>query len=174
MKKANYISTLILLISTLLLRSCSEDFLDRKPTSALTELIYFQNVAELENGLVACYGALGSFIGFEVDHYIVGDIGSDDADKGSTDDDIPEILDLSYSRQRATNGWIYGVWIDAYAIIARCNEVIDKSSGIKEDSIAVRKIVNQAKFIRALCYYQLVTRFWRYSPFKQIYESGRD
>ncbi len=162
MKKTDYKITLILLISTLLVSSCSEDFLDRKPTSALTELSYFQNVAELETGLIACYGALGSFIGFEVDHYIIGDIGSDDADKGSTDDDIPEILDISYSRQRATNGWIYGVWSDAYAIIARCNEVIDKSAGIPADTLAegaIKKIVNQAKFLRALCYYQLVTDF---------------
>ena len=159
MKNIYYKITLILLISTLLTSSCSEDFLERKPTSALTELNYFKNVPELENGLIACYGALGSFAGFEVDYYSIGDIGSDDADKGSTDDDIPELLDVSYSRQRATNAWIYGIWIDAYAIIARCNEVIDKSTEIQGDTAAIRKIVNQAKFIRALCYYQLATDF---------------
>ena len=159
MKKLNNKIVLILIISELIAISCSEDFLDQKPTSTLTELSYYRNVQELETGLVACYGAVGSFIGFEVAHWGTGDIGSDDADKGSLDNVVSELLDISYSRQKATNGWCEIIWERCYEIISRCNEVIDKSSGTHGDTIAIKNIVNQAKFLRALSFYHLVTCF---------------
>jgi hypothetical protein len=55
--------------------------------------------------------------------------------------------------------WITGFWGDCYAIIARCNELIDKSAGTEGEAAAIEKIVDQAKFLRAMCYYHLVTSF---------------
>jgi starch-binding outer membrane protein, SusD/RagB family len=159
MKKIYCKTVLILIISALLVVSCSEDFLEQTPTSTITELTYFKNVTELENGLVACYGAFGTFLGFEQDHWVNGDIGSDDAEKGSLDSDQAPILEICFSRQTALNNWIMGMWYDCYAIIGRCNEVIDKSSGTHGDAAAIEKIVDQAKFLRALCFYHLVIAF---------------
>jgi starch-binding outer membrane protein, SusD/RagB family len=159
MKNIYFKAALILLITALLTVSCTEDFLDQTPTSTLTEITYFKNVAELETGLVACYGALGSFSGFELDQWVNGDIGSDDAEKGSLDSDQAPILEICFSRQVATNGWILGLWADCYAVIARCNEVIDKSAGTQGVAADIEKIVDQAKFLRALCFYQLVIAF---------------
>jgi hypothetical protein len=44
-------------------------------------------------------------------------------------------------------------------LIGRCNEVIDRSKGTQGDAAAIEKIVDQAKFLRALAYYHLVTIF---------------
>lgn len=163
MKKLNNKIILILITTGLIAISCSEDFLDQKPTSTITELIYYKDVAELETGLVACYGAIAGTVGFECAHWGTGDIGSDDADKGSLDNVIPELLDISYSRQKATNTWLDIIWERCYAIISRCNEVIDKSSGTyvgtHSDTIKIKNIVNQARYLRALSFYQLVTSF---------------
>jgi hypothetical protein len=69
------------------------------------------------------------------------------------------LYDISYSRQKASNTWITGFWGDCYAIIARCNEVIDKSAGTRGEAADIEKIVDQARFLRAMCYYHLVTSF---------------
>jgi hypothetical protein len=157
MKKIYYITALIFTIAAILTYSCSEDFLDQKPVSSLTELTYYKNLAELETGLVACYAAIGYRFGFDTDHWMTGDIGSDDADKGSLDSDLAPLMEISYSRQTASNGAVPGLWWDCYNIISRCNEVIDRSSGTQGDAAAIEKIVDQAKFLRALSFYHLVT-----------------
>jgi hypothetical protein len=161
MKKTYFIGVIFLLTVPFFNGSCKKDFLDQKPTSALTEADYFNNIGELETGLVTCYAALGGLFNFECDLWGLGDIGSDDADKGSTADDQYDLTDVSYSRQTATNFWTPGLWFDCYPIISRCNKVIEKSTGLPKntDTIAIRIIVNQAKFIRALCYYHLVTAY---------------
>jgi hypothetical protein len=161
MKKIYSFGILFLLIVFFFAASCKKEFLDQKPTSALTEADYFQNLGELETGLVSCYAALGGIWNFETDLWGLGDIGSDDADKGSTADDQYDLTPVSYSMQTANNGWTAGLWFDCYSIISRCNKVIEKSTGMPNgtDTNAIRVIVNQAKFIRALCYYHLVTTY---------------
>lgn len=148
---------LALIVSFLFIGSCSEDFLDQKPTSSFTEVNYYKNVEELETGLEACYANVRSW--FDIDHWMVGDIGSDDADAGSNAGDQPPIYDISYSRQKASNSVVYSLWTDCYSIIARCNEVLDKSVETKGDAVQIEKILDQAKFLRAMCYYHLVTSF---------------
>jgi starch-binding outer membrane protein, SusD/RagB family len=148
---------LLISISILSAVSCRKDFLDQKPTSTLTELTYYKTVPELETGLVSCYAAVQSSW-FEWDNWVIEDIGSDDADKGSDPNDMADLTEISYSRQRSTNGVLYA-WADFYTIIGRCNKVIDKSAGTEGKAEDIEKIVDQAKFLRALCYYHLVIDF---------------
>jgi hypothetical protein len=148
---------LIFAVSALSIISCRKDFLDQKPTSTLNELNYFKTVPELETGLVGCYGAIRS--NFDMDCWALGDVGSDDADCGSTSNDQPQLYDVAYSRQNAANGWVQSWWTDSYMVIARCNKVIDRSAGTQGDADAIAKIVDQAKFIRAVMFYHLVTEF---------------
>jgi tetratricopeptide (TPR) repeat protein len=161
MKKIYYSTTLSYALIAMISVSCTKGFLDQKPTSSITEASYFKNVNELETGLVACYAALNYqyWNSFELNHWMIGDIGSDDADCGSLYTDEPDGYYLSYSRQNASNYWILYPWYTFYAIISRCNYVIDKSSEVPGDTIEKRKIVNQAKFLRAMVYYHLVTDY---------------
>jgi tetratricopeptide (TPR) repeat protein len=158
MKKINDRIALIFTISALLSASCTEDFLDQKPTSSITELTYYRSVDELETGLVACFATI-SWNNSEIQHWAFGDIGSDDADCGSIYTDQPDLYNVSYSRQNASNTIVYGNWWTYYSIIARCNQVIDKSAGTKGDAAEIEKIVDQARFLRALSFYHLVTGF---------------
>lgn len=161
--KVNKIISLSFATIVLLFASCKEDFINQNPTSVVTELTYYKTVSELNNGLTACYGAMrtiGGLTGFEQVHWQIGDIGSDDAEKGGENEtDNPALGDISLSRQNASNTTLTTVWSAYYQVIARCNEVIDRSAGTLGDATAIEKIVDQAKFIRALCYYQLVTTF---------------
>ncbi len=157
MKINHFLKSSFIAITIILIISCSEDFLNQKPASTLTDLTYYKNVPELRTGLIACFGSL--MTAFEVDIWGIEDVGSDDADKGSVNSDQYPLLEVSYSRQLSTNTWIYYFWWDVYQIIARCNLVIDKSTGTQGDPSEIEKIVDQAKYLRALCYYHLVTVF---------------
>jgi hypothetical protein len=157
MKKTYKRIILIFATTALLIGSCSEDFLDHTPPSVFTTLNYYKNVDELETGLVACFSYLRA--GIDADHWMIGDLNSDDADCGSNPGDQPELYDISYSRQKPSGTWIWYFWCDFYAVIARCNEVIDRSTGTQGDPAAIERIVDQAKYLRALCYYHLVTTY---------------
>lgn len=157
MKSFKNIPALIFSVIVIANMSCSEDFLDQKPTSAIYESNYYRNLDELETGLVACYSRV--YWSDMTVHWMYGNIGSDDADCGSEYTDIPDLYNISYSRLNSSNGMVEGGWYNFYHIIARCNQVIDKSVQTKGDSIDIKRIVDQAKFLRALSYYQLVTVF---------------
>lgn len=157
MKKVYYKIALALAITVSLTHSCRKEFLDQKPTSTQNELNYFKTIPQLETGLVGIFGAMR--YNFDGECWTIGDVGSDDADCGSETTDQPQLYDISYSRQNAGNGWVLGPWMDYYMIIGRCNEIIDGSSGTEGNSIEIEKIVDQAKFIRALMFYHLVTEF---------------
>lgn len=141
--------------------SCTKEFLDQKPVSSINETDYYKNVNDLETGLVACYAALNYefYDTFEINDFSLGDIGSDDADCGSLHTDQPDGYNISYSRQDASNSWAFYAWRVYYAIISRCNLVIDKSPFTTGDTQKIRNIVNQAKFLRAMSYYHLTTDF---------------
>lgn len=158
MKKIHYKIALMFAISTMSVFSCKKDFLDQIPTSTLTELTYYKTIPELETGLVSCYAALQSST-FELDQWVIEDIGSDDADKGSTPNDMADFTDISYSRQKSSTWETNYIWTDCYYIIGRCNKVIDKSAGTEGAAEEIEKIVDQAKFLRALCFYHLVIYF---------------
>jgi starch-binding outer membrane protein, SusD/RagB family len=149
--------TIFVFAGIILFISCSKDFLDQKPTSSITDLTYYKNPAQLETVLISSYAAMRWW--FDVSLWAIGDVGSDDADCGSLTTDQPDLYNISYSRQNASNGWIQGFWQTSYLVIARCNAVIDRSTSTKGDQAEIEKIVNQAKFLRALCYYQLVALY---------------
>jgi starch-binding outer membrane protein, SusD/RagB family len=149
--------TPVLIILMLFTAACSEDFLDQKPAGWFIENDYYQNVQELGSGLTACYSFM--MVYFEPAHWGIGDIGSDDAEKGSIAGDQPAFTDISFSRQTSDNSWVKEYWTRLYFIIARCNTVIDKSVNVVGDNDAVEILVDQARFLRALSYYHLVTIF---------------
>lgn len=156
--------TLFVALTMLILAGCSKDFIDQKPTSVVTELTYYKTVAELESGLVAAYARLwdrtGGLWAFQESLWSIGDVGSDDAEKGGENEtDNAPLGDISFSRQAATNLSVGYMWTNSYLIIARCNQVIDQSVKTKGDANEIAKIVNQAKFIRGMVYYHLVTLF---------------
>jgi starch-binding outer membrane protein, SusD/RagB family len=158
MKRLYHKTALILTVLTFISFSCKKNYLDQKPTSSITELTYYKNVGELETGLDACYASFKAW-GIDNADWMLGDLGSDDADCGSIYTDQPDLYNISYSRENPSNGWVLAFWQTYYLTIARSNQVIDKSSGTQGDAAAIEKIVDQARFLRAFSYYYLITAF---------------
>jgi hypothetical protein len=160
----------VALISGILcLTACSEDFLTTTPPGVFSEANYFKNIHELETGLVACY----SMINYHYQSWwfgehlptglwVIGNLGSDDSEVGGTFGFMEYFGgDISVSRQKSDNYMVKFWWWSNYSLIARCNMVIDKSKTLLEepDPGELEIIVDQAKFLRAFAYYNLVTIF---------------
>ncbi|MEN8201350.1 MAG: RagB/SusD family nutrient uptake outer membrane protein, partial [Bacteroidota bacterium] len=134
------------------------DFLDTNPTSAFTEATYVKTVDELETLLYTCYSVIGSYypentfapFSLPLHMFIFGNIGSDDAE-------CWEDRSISLSMQTSDNDWTFFYWHINYYLIAKCNLVIDKSEEVEGDEEEIEIIVDQAKYLRALGYYNLVT-----------------
>lgn len=58
-----------------------------------------------------------------------------------------------------SHNYIYQAWLNAYAAINRANAVIDHVPGIDMDTTLRARIVGEAKFLRALHYFNLVRLF---------------
>lgn len=164
----NYIISIMLFGTvSLFFTGCSEDFLTKEPYASQTELVYFKTSTELDEALTGAYRAISSSgfkTGVEFAWWSLGNIGSDDALMGSgTEAKDPQLQDISMSRQLSSNVRNAAYWSAFYTGIAKANLVIDKSSVVAGDTATINTITRQAKFLRALCYYNLVI-YWGNVP----------
>jgi hypothetical protein len=90
--------------------------------------------------------------------YVFGDVASDNtvppASGSVTDQDE---FDRFYIR--TTNPFISGRWNDSYTAIARFNTILDKIGGVTMDETLKNRYIAEAKFLRALVYFNLVRTF---------------
>ncbi len=160
--KKMFIPAVVMAIALLSTSSCKEDLLDKAPYGVQTDDSFFKTADDLNKTLTAGYSYLNTsgFPPAEAALWAIGDIGSDDANKGGgASTNQPGIYELSLGQQKSTNSMIALYWSNLYAMIAACNLVIDKQSVVTGDANEIKKMANQAKFLRAYAYYGLVTNF---------------
>ena len=141
----------------LTLTACKEKFLNLAPVSAVNTSSYYQTQSDILTALNGAYGAL-QFNGQYGQLYVVAEIPSDDTTpvlSGSVTDQ--DEFDKFYVR--TTNPFILARWSDGYRGIYRCNTVVDRIAGITMDETLKKRIVGEAKFLRALMYFNLVRVF---------------
>lgn len=160
--KKKFLAKLSLAAVILFTASCNKNLLDQPPFGVQTDQSYFKTADDLNKTLTAAYSYLNvnGFPPFESALWAIGDVGSDDALKGGgASSTQPSIYDLSIGQQRATNSIVSLYWTNLYGMIAACNLVLDKQSAVSGDETTIKRIANQAKFLRAFAYYHLVTNF---------------
>ncbi|MBN8860248.1 MAG: RagB/SusD family nutrient uptake outer membrane protein [Sphingobacteriales bacterium] len=157
MKKLLYI-----IASGLLLPSCSKDFLELTPESSITDGNFFKEQSHFDQALVGAYASLRGVKGSRA-AYVMGEMRSDNTfyEFNPTDRGVQyinmELADgfLDDAASNVTNE----MYNNAYASIARANSIIDNITTLELKPEFVNKVVGEAKFIRALCYFDLV-RFY--------------
>lgn len=160
--KKNFLIKICLALLVLTTASCTNDLLDQPPYGVQTDVSYFKTADDLNKTLTAAYSFLNvsGFPPFEAAFWAIGDVGSDDALKGGGPASNQQaIFDLSINQQKPTNSIISLLWTNQYAMIAACNLVLDKQMVVTGDAATIKKIADQAKFLRAFAYYNLVTNF---------------
>ncbi len=149
------------LACAVMLSSCS-NFLDREPVATELEQDFWKTEDQAIRALNAAYDPAG-WESQEETEWFIGDICSDDADKGGADDaDMGEILDLEEFHWSSSNSLLTSLWKDPYQGIYRANLVINNVPGmVLEDAERQASIIGEAKFLRGYYYFQLVKYFGR-------------
>ncbi|WP_428667339.1 RagB/SusD family nutrient uptake outer membrane protein [Runella sp.] len=136
----------IALVATLFLTSC-ENQLDLSPVTNLTNVTYYKTADDAKAAVGACYSAIGA-----TDPFL---------DLVTTDDAVPF---LTGSADRPLL-WRYNItpsntfisnYGGAYSGINRSNIVISRLPGITMDEALKKRYIAEAKFLRALHYFNLV------------------
>ena len=154
-----YTKCLIALAAIAILGSCKKDFLDRNPKGQLTFDTYFQTEDHAVWATNAIYQKFRTWEMCAFPWIGITDIISDDADKGSTQNDGLYLLEIDDFTFDATNAAFSGAWAGHYQTIFRANLAIENIPGIDMDETLKNRLVGEAKFLRAYTYLRLVQWF---------------
>ena len=153
MKKTYILAALL----TMSLTACQDKFLALAPISSINTASYYQTQSDILTALSGAYGAL-QFAGQYGQYYVMTDIPSDDTYpvlSGTVTDQ--DQFDKFYLI--TTNPYLLTAWSDGYRGIYRSNTVIGRIAGITMDETLKNRIIGEAKFLRALMYFNLVRFF---------------
>lgn len=143
------------LLSCLLLGSCGKGFFDQYPGDVLSGANFYTQPGDFEQGLNGAYANLRSNYRW---WYIFGDMTTDDVYNWKRNNSSTNIQ-FNESNISADNSLLNDLWNTSYATIARCNIVAGRIGNITMDETLKKRYVGEAKFLRALIYFNLVRVF---------------
>ena len=157
----------ILAAFLLLLTNC-EDFLDIRPEGTIpTTGIDYSKAENIFLPVSASYAKLRSY-GAHVFPYIGAfEIASDNADKGSSPEDNPQMKEIDDLNYQSTNGLINDLWIGYFDIVSGANYAIHQMPLFEEtllnasDKLYAMQCQGEVKAIRAYAYFNLTRLFGR-------------
>jgi len=158
MKNLNII---LLVVLAFVVQSCSDDYLSPTPVSAVSAEGYFTNEAQLETGVINMYDGLQGINSTssndnhstQVEFYLT-EMRSDNTRTKASEGE-PEQFE-NYTIE-ANNGIIGDYYRSVYNTIYRANIVLENLE--VASSSAAASFEGEAKFVRALCYFNLVRLF---------------
>lgn len=165
-----HIVIFILIISSLVLGSCSKSFLDTKNPSSIFATGFFKDSATIASGVTGAYNALQSFFGSGTyGMFMLGDVATDNSWSrvtGATNWDPLLIID--------SDPGVQSFWISLYRTIGRANAIIKEAPGISISETAKQRFTGEAKFLRALSYFYAL-RMWGQVPLStEPFDSPQD
>ena len=128
--------------------------LEEKPRSILTPE-FFSTVQGFQQGLDAAYASTRLIWGNQ-DYFTITVIGTDEFKRGIDGNSDINVYSSGYT---PSTGVINANWRNAYIFINTCNGVIDNAPNVPIQDALKKRMVAEAKFIRANWYFILV-QFW--------------
>lgn len=142
--------------AAVLLPGCS-DFLDVPPVNAPIVSTFYQTEDDLELAVNAAYSSLANTSLYKWGMHLQREVISDDV--GTPEAGLQDAANFNF---KADNADIGGMWNSLYQGIFRANLVIANYNDVKKSSRR-DEIYGEALFIRAFCYWHLVT-IWNRAP----------
>ncbi len=137
-----------------LFAACS-DFLDPKPNDVLAPENFYKSATDAVAAVNGVYEQ--TKWGHWLSYWYMSDIATDDIyaspNFGSDGHHFDEYT------FNATEGTLAGPWGDSYTTINRANAVLDHVPGIQMDATLSARVLGEARYLRALAYFDLV-RFY--------------
>lgn len=172
--------TLAMLALCLVLSSCTKDLLDQKATTELPASIFWKTEADATTGLMGAYAAMRPC--FDRDFYFDGQgeyVRTRNGNNGTTSGNFR--LGDAYRADYNPSGYgdAFGeMYRYLYGGVNRCNYVIEnvenmKKSGVKASPEVLETIIGEAKLLRALAYFRLIS-MWGDVPYinKVIFDNS--
>ncbi len=135
-----------------LLAGCN--FLDKAPLVTIAPGNFFKSSSDAEASITAAYDALQGTGAYGQDLNVMGEMPSDDCT--STNGDVNAMDKLIWV---STTSQVYNVYQQAYLGINRANVVIKYVPTVSMDTVRRRQITGEARFMRALNYFNLVRAY---------------
>jgi hypothetical protein len=141
-----------------LLGSCKKSFLELNPVSQIGATTFYKTQSDLLNAVTGAYAALQLNGQYTEDYYFVADYPSDNIESAlsGASNDFDQ-FDRFYVN--SANIYLAPFWTDGYKGIVRCNNVITQAPNIPMDETLKKRYVGEAKYLRALMYFNLVRVF---------------
>ena len=145
---------LFILIISITFYSCDEEDLNLAPVSQLTTGNFYQSSIQIDQALTGAYSGLNELYDEMMIRAAIWR-----GDNSSQTNGYANNLELNISQYNENAGSQVStdIWNTCYAIISRVNLVIDKSANL--DYAEKVSHLAQARFLRALMYYELVRHF---------------
>ncbi|GGK64243.1 RagB/SusD family nutrient uptake outer membrane protein [Rufibacter glacialis] len=139
--------------------SC-DNFLENNPLDTRTEDNFYKTQADATEALIGVYDVLqwNTLSGFHPTP-MVTDILSDDAYSAGQPSSEPSLLQMDRHQILTTNGEVYGLWRKHYIGISRANTLLQRIGGIDAPDDFKKRVIAEAKFLRAHFYLDLVRLF---------------
>jgi len=147
-----YFSVLLLFIV-----SC-EETLDFEVKDRLTLENYFLSADDALASVNGIYDVLGQVHMYNSSMWLIQDISSDDCDASPTWND-PNAQQFDRYTLQANNNYTTNMWKASYDMISKANLSIDSIPVIDMDETLQNRFLGEAKFLRALSYFNLVRLF---------------
>lgn len=159
MKKIVFIAMLITIIVGIF--ACGEEFVTKDFKNGVVDENFFQNATHAEQALTAVYDAISQKGIYRESVFVLGDATSDDINEltGDNGDYGTFFRAASDFRWEPNNPFSTARWYDAYKGIFRANILLEKLPEIEMDAGLKAQYGGEAKFLRALYYYNLVVAF---------------
>lgn len=139
------------------LSGCS-DFLDLSPISQANENGFYQSEEDFETAMVSVYNTLYTIYGPQSLPSYYGEMASDNAYCAETAGNYTDKISLSsHENLTSANSIVEEFWNDYYESMFKINNVISKLNGANFETKS--QIEGEARFLRALYYFDLVRAF---------------
>jgi hypothetical protein len=152
MKKGLLISSAVLL----LLGSCKK-FLTETPYSLLSTNNFYQTAGDASVALNGVFGTLTAQTYYGRTSWTVTELGGEDLTVPSNSSS--DRITLGNYTATSSNGEVANWWTNIYTMLNRANDVIANVPNIAMDTTSRNDIVGNARFLRALGYFELIRSF---------------
>ncbi|KAA0989213.1 RagB/SusD family nutrient uptake outer membrane protein [Dyadobacter aurulentus] len=146
------------LASLIFLSAGCTDFLDLSPRDTANVGNFYRNAADMQAAVDAAYGMLASPGEYSYAYYNVSEVRSDNTFNWEGGGNLPD-AELDQFKMSSTNEIIRLMWIDTYRGILACNTVLEHIGGADMDDALRQRFIAEARFLRALKYFNLVRTF---------------
>lgn len=160
----------LLLISPLFLVNCEDDFLDKNKLGEQTIDSFYSNESEAFLALTGVYSSL-RHLRYISAEFIMGDVITDDAAKGSTESDGGYMAELKEFRATADNTALLWKWVPLFRGIYNANLFIQNAANAEMDDDVKKRFTAEARFLRAFYYFDAV-RTWGDLPLMKVPYEG--